>query len=69
MNIGGINAQKIYQENTENKINSFRFLNSFGEQIMQIQARVLDTFSDIRIQVKTVLKKKTIPMYKKPYKM
>ncbi|KAL4144046.1 hypothetical protein QTP88_006280 [Uroleucon formosanum] len=52
MNIGGINAQIIYQENTKNKITRLQFLKALGKELMQKNVKIRATIPAVRLQVK-----------------
>lgn len=57
MNIGGINAQIIYQENTKNKITRLQFLKALGKELMQENVKIRATIPAVRLQVKSMIKK------------
>lgn len=57
MNIGGINAQIIYQENTKNKITRLQFLKALGKELMQEHVKIRVTIPAVRLQVKSMIKK------------
>lgn len=57
INIGRINVQIIFQENTKNKITRLQFLKALGNELMQEHVKICATISAVHIQVNSMIKR------------